>query len=94
LLEREEAEKMLARGERDLADGNVAMARQFFLRTANIGHARGAMLLATTYDPRELTRLGVVGVQSNSVMARKWYERARELGAAEATERLARLAAD
>jgi TPR repeat protein len=85
---------MLARGERDLADGNVAIARQFFLHTANIGHARGAMLLATTYDPRELARLGVVGVQSNPVLARKWYERARELGAAEAGERLARLAAD
>lgn len=94
LQEREKAEKMLERGERELADGNVAIARQFFLRTATVGHARGAMLLATTYDPRELARLGVFGVQPNSAMARKWYERARELGAAEAAERLARLAAD
>ena len=49
------------------------------------------MLLAATYDPRELARSGVQGVQPNLPEARKWYERARELGAPEAEERLARL---
>jgi TPR repeat protein len=90
--EREAAEKMVARGERDLADGNVASARQFFLRAATAGLARGALLLAATYDPQELARLGVVGLQPNLPEARKWYERAQELGAPEARERLARLA--
>ncbi len=90
--DREVAEKMVARGERDLADGNVASARQFFLRAATTGVARGAFLLAATYDPRELERLGVLGVQPSSAVARKWYERAHELGAPEAQERLARLA--
>jgi hypothetical protein len=90
--EREGVEKMVARGERDLADGNVASARQFFLRAATAGLARGAFLLAATYDPRELARLGVLGVQPNLAVARKWYERAHELGAPEAAERLAGLA--
>jgi hypothetical protein len=90
--EREAAEKMVARGERDLADGNVALARQFFLRAATAGFARGALLLAATYDPQELARLGVVGLQPSPAEARKWYERALELGAPEAQERLARLA--
>jgi glycosyltransferase involved in cell wall biosynthesis len=90
--EREGVEKMVARGERDLVDGNVASARQFFLRAATAGLARGALLLATTYDPRELERLGVLGVQPSLAEARKWYERAHELGAPEAQERLARLA--
>ena len=90
--EREAAEKMVARGERDLADGNVALARQFFLRAATAGLARGALLLAATYDPQELARLGVVGLQPSPAEARKWYERALELGAPEAQERLARLA--
>ena len=89
--EREGAEKMVARGERDLADGNVALARQFFLRAATAGLARGALLLAATYDPRELARLGVLGVQPSPAVARKWYERAHELGAPEAQERLAGL---
>ena len=91
-LEREGAERMVARGERDLADGNVASARQFFLRAATAGLARGALLLAATYDPRELARLGVLGVQPSPAVARKWYERAHELGAPEAQERLAGLA--
>jgi hypothetical protein len=90
--EREGAEKMVARGERHLAEGNVASARQFFLRAATAGLARGALLLAATYDPRELVRLGVHGVQPSLPVARKWYERAHELGATEAEARLAQLA--
>jgi hypothetical protein len=89
--DRESAEKMLTRGERDLEEGNIAVARQFFLRAAQIGLARAALMLAATYDPRELARWRVQGVQPNLAEARKWYERARELGAPEAEERLARL---
>ena len=89
--DREAGERLIARGEREIEQGNVAVARQFFLRAAQMGLARGAMLLAATYDPRELARWGVQGVQPNLAEARKWYERARELGAPEAEERLARL---
>ena len=89
--ERDRAEKFVARGERDLEDGNVALARQSFLRAAEAGLARGALLLAATYDPRELASLRVVGVQPNPAVARKWYERARALGAPEAEDRLVRL---
>jgi TPR repeat protein len=90
--ERDRAEKLVARGERDLADGNVASARQFFRHAAKAGYARGAFLLAATYDARELERLPVLGVQPNEALAREWYQRARELGAWEADERLAGLA--
>jgi glycosyltransferase involved in cell wall biosynthesis len=86
-------EKMIARGERNLADGNVAAARQFFLRAAEAGIARGALLLASTYDPHEFVQLRIQGVQPNPAVARKWYTRARELGAALADERLFRLGA-
>lgn len=89
--DREAAERMVARGERDMADGNVALARGFFQRAADAGLAKGAMLLAGTYDGRELARMRVQGVQPNPAMARKWYERARELGAPEADERLSTL---
>jgi TPR repeat protein len=88
---RERADRLVARGERSLAEGNVAQARQFFLHAANAGHARAAFLLACTYDARELGRLAVVGVQPDSALARRWYERARELGSADAQESLERL---
>jgi len=89
--DREAAERFIARGEQEIERGQVAVARQFFLRAAQAGLARGALLLAATYDPRELARWGVQGVLPNLPEARKWYERARELGAPEADERLARL---
>jgi hypothetical protein len=89
--DRENAEKLLARGERDLEQGNIAQARQFFQRAAQAGLARAALLLASTYDPRQLTRMGAVGVQANVPEARKWYMRAQELGAPEASERLSSL---
>jgi hypothetical protein len=91
LADREAGERLIARGEREMEQGGIAVARQFFLRAAQAGLARGALLLATTYDPRELKRLGVQGVQANVAEARKWYEKARDLGAPEAEEHLARL---
>ncbi len=91
--DREAADRFVARGEQEIANGQVAIARQFFLRAAQAGLARGALLLAATYDPRELAHWGVQGVLPNLQEARKWYERARELGAPEAAERLARLGA-
>ncbi|MBX9591570.1 MAG: hypothetical protein K2X43_19950 [Hyphomonadaceae bacterium] len=89
--ERANAEKFVARGERDLEQGNIAQARQFFQRAAQIGLARGALMLAATYDPRELSRMRAVGVQPNVAEARKWYMRAVELGAPEAAQKLATL---
>jgi hypothetical protein len=91
--DRETADKFVARGERELEQGQIAVARQFFLRAAQMGYAPAALLLAATYDPRELARWRVQGVQPNLDEARKWYQRARELGAPEAEERLARLGA-
>lgn len=89
--EKARVEKLVAQGERYLEQGNVAIARQFFQRAADAGYARGAMRLAATFDPGELSRLQAQGVVPDRAEARKWYERARELGAPEAEERLARL---
>jgi TPR repeat protein len=85
------AERMLAQGDRFLAQGNIALAREFFRRAADAGLAQAALRAAGTYDPVELSRLQVQGVVPDRAEARKWYERARELGAPEAEERLARL---
>jgi TPR repeat protein len=89
--EEERAKKLVAQGKHYLSMGNLPVARQFFERAAGIGYAPGALKLAATFDPAELAQLGVRGAVPDLAEARKWYERARELGAAEAADRLARL---
>jgi hypothetical protein len=89
--DRQRAEALTKRGEGEMQSGNIVFARQFFLRSAQMGLPRAALLLAATYDPRELQRMRARGVLPDVDEARKWYERALELGAPEAKERLANL---
>lgn len=91
--ERDHAMRLVKRGDEQLADGGIAQARLFYERAAEAGLAQGAMALASTYDPAELGRLGVVGIQPDRAVAARWYERARLLGATEAAQRLQRLGA-
>ena len=91
--ERERALGLHAKGLEQLERGNVFAARKFFERAVEAGLAQSAVALAGTYDPDELAKLKVVGLQPNVQEARKWYEKARELGAFEAAERLRRLGA-
>ena len=88
---RTDGDRQIELGERQLAQGNIAAAREYFLRAAENGSPRGALLLAQTYDGDMLARLRVVGVKPNPIEARRWYQRALELGAPEAAERLRRL---
>lgn len=92
--QRARAERLLARGEAFLANGNIMGARDFFERAADAGSAVSALRLATTYDPAALKRLKVQGVAPDPALARKWYARALELGSSEAAEPLARLEKD
>jgi TPR repeat protein len=82
---------MVARGERELSQGNVSGARQFLLRAAETSLARASLLLGSTYDQHEFARLRIQGLQANPSLARKWYLRAQELGEAEAATALLRL---
>jgi hypothetical protein len=91
--DRERAMVLLGRGNDQLAQGNVAAARLFYQRGADAGLAEAALALASTYDPEELFRLRVIGMQPDRDLARRWYERAMELGAPEAESRLRRLGA-
>ena len=90
--DRARAERMLTQGVKHWEQGNISAARMFFQRAAEAGLAAGALRMGGTYDPAELTRLNsLAGVAPDRNEARKWYERARDLGAQEAEERLARL---
>jgi hypothetical protein len=91
--ERERALSMHAKGQELLDRGQVYAARKLFERAAEIGLAQSAVALAATYDPDELGKMRVVGLSADAVAARKWYEKARELGAPEAGDRLRRLGA-
>jgi hypothetical protein len=91
--ERERALDLHQRGQEQIERGNIVAARKFFERAVAAGLARSAVALAATYDPDELSKLNVLGLQPDVEAARKWYEKARELGAVEASERLRRLGA-
>ena len=90
--EKARLEKLVGLGNRHLASGNIAAAREFFRRAADGGLADGALLLATTFDPDELDAIKVQGLSPDTAEARRWYERARALGAVGVDARLARLA--
>jgi ABC-type amino acid transport substrate-binding protein len=81
----------LKKGDEELADGRVAPARLFYSRAAEMGLAQAAMALGATYDEAELNKPHLSTVQPDSEEARRWYERARALGAADAETRLQRL---
>jgi hypothetical protein len=87
----ERALRLVKRGDEQLAEGGIAQARLLYERAADAGLALGAMAMAATYDAVELQRLGVRGLKPDEAAARRWYERALLLGAAEAAQRLQRL---
>jgi hypothetical protein len=89
--DRERAMRLVKKGDEQLAEGNVSGARLLYERAAEAGLAQAAMALAATYDADELARLHVRGIQPDANAAKRWYERARQLGAGDATERLRRI---
>ncbi len=89
--DRERAVMFLTRANSILAAGDVASARQLFQKAADAGLAEAAIAMGATFDPVELGRLGVRGLKGDPETARKWYERARTLGAPGAEERLRRV---
>jgi hypothetical protein len=91
LEEREHALALHRKGEEQLGRGSIYAARRFFERAAGIGLAQSALALGGTYDPHELATWRVIGIEPDAQAAKKWYEKALELGAAEASHRLRRL---
>ncbi|HWV80357.1 MAG TPA: hypothetical protein VNZ50_02925 [Hyphomicrobiaceae bacterium] len=89
--ELERAHGLYAKGKELMGRGNIQPARMLFRRAAEAGHAESAFALAGTYDPHELAKIKVIGLQPDVAMARQWYRKARELGAEEAAARLSRL---
>jgi TPR repeat protein len=72
--------------------GDIATARLYFERAAEAGNAHAALLVGETYDGPLLSKLGVRGMRGDPQEATRWYERARDLGDADAAERLVGIA--
>jgi TPR repeat protein len=89
--DRERAQRLLNKGDAQLEEGNVSAARLLYERAAEAGLAQAAMALAATFDAAEFARLKLRGIDADPKEARRWYERARQLGAADAEERLRRI---
>ncbi len=84
--------RMVEQGDKVLAQGNIATARQYYLRAAENSDGSAALKLAETYDPSELARLRPQGITGDVIEAKRWYQRAADLGMAGAAEKLAKLA--
>jgi hypothetical protein len=89
--DQQRAQRAMKKGEEELEAGNISAARLLYEFAADAGIAQAAMALAATFDADELAKLGVRGVAPDPKQARRWYERARQLGAAEAAQRITRL---
>ena len=92
--DRERAARLMQKGEEQMAEGNISSARLFYEKAADAGLAQAAMALAATFDAAELARMSVRGIQPDAKQARHWYERALQLGARDADQRLRRLGAN
>ena len=75
-----------------MASGDITAARMMFERAAEAGEAAAAFALAETYDPVVLRRLHLRGgIAPDVALARRWYEKARDLGSIAAPDRIVRL---
>jgi hypothetical protein len=75
-----------------MANRDFAAARLMYQRAAEEGDALAAVALAETYDPLVLGKSSSGRGTPDVALAQSWYEKARELGSAVASERLERLA--
>lgn len=91
-LDASEAQRLIRRAEELLSGGDIAAARLILQRMVDANEARAALLLASTYDPLVLEKLKVYAFAADVSKARGLYEKAREMGAPEASRRLELLA--
>jgi hypothetical protein len=84
---------MMQRAEGWIEKRDIPAARLLYIYLAERGSARGAHALAQTYDPAYLRRVGAAGLQPDIEQAKRWYQRAAELGNRDAEDRLRVLAA-
>jgi TPR repeat protein len=91
ILADDEIATLIKRGQDLLQSGDLVSARLLLRRAAEAGNANAALALGATFDPLVIRRLGVIGIEPDAERARKWYQKAAELGSADASQQLAKL---
>jgi hypothetical protein len=79
---------LLVRGDAFLSANDITSARLYYERAAEVGDGQAALRLGASFDPVVLGLAGVRGVIGDPSQAMSWYQRARELGADEAEQRI------
>jgi hypothetical protein len=92
-LDPEELASMRLHADHFIKSGDLSSARLLLERAAQAGDEDAALSLGGTFGPDVLKTLGLQDGYADIQVARLWYERAAKFGAAEARERLRRLAA-
>jgi hypothetical protein len=90
-IEPQELATLMKRAKDMLAMGDIPSARLLLERAAEGQDATAALMLARTYDPAVLGTSDVRNITPEPDKARAWYQKAAQLGSAEAQQRLAQL---
>jgi hypothetical protein len=87
----DELATLMTRAKALLAAGDIPPARLLLERAAEAQEASAALMLAQTYDPSVLGTQDTRNINTDPVLARTWYQRAAQLGSADAQRRLSQL---
>jgi TPR repeat protein len=90
-LDADELAALLNRAKGLLAAGDIPSARLLLERAADAQDASAALMLARTYDPDVLGTQDIRNIVPDPAMARTWYQKAAQLGSADAQRRIAQL---
>ena len=90
-IDAEELALLLKRARGMLAIGDITSARLLLERAADAQEAEAALMLAGTYDPQVLGTQDLRSITADPTMARAWYQKAAQLGSADARRRLSQL---
>ncbi len=87
-IDPDELAALLKRAKGLLAVGDITSARLLLERAADGQEAEAAFMLAGTYDPQVLGVQDMRSITPDPAMARSWYQKAAQLGSADAKRRL------
>jgi len=90
-IDPDELAALLKRAKGLLAIGDITAARLLLERAADAQEAEAALMLAGTYDPQVLGVQDMRSITPDPAMARAWYQKAAQLGSADARRRLSQL---
>jgi len=87
-LDPDELATLINRAKILVAAGDISPARLLLERAAEAQEPTAALMLARTYDPDVLRTENARNILPDPAMARIWYQKAAQLGSADAQHRL------